>query len=924
LWVVTRGAASVSIDDGPAVPSQSAVWGLGQSICLEHPDQWGGLIDLPPNATPSGIEHLHAILTCPQAEDQLAIRRHGVSARRLVEAPLPLERLERPRSWKPSGTALVTGATGRLGKHVVDWLAESGAEQIVLLSRNAAEHPESAELAKKLRARGVVTTAVSVDVTDRPALAAVLADIRETHGPIRTVVHAAALIGWDSISDTTAEGFRGIYAAKAVGADNLVELLDDEPPDTFVFFSSATATWGGVRQGAYAAANAHLDALATRLRSRGCSAVAAAFGVWADEMSNVPPEILDYFRRIGINQIPANVALAGLQQAIKADDTLITIADVSWERFLPAFAVRRSHPLLAELASGADTAEDTATTSTANASALREMLAGQTAEQQLHTLTTMVAGATATVLAHPDRDALDPDRPFQDLGIDSLTALELRNTLSRRTGLSLPATLALDHPTPTALATYLADLLSDAAAPAAPAAQTSTPGYQPVDNRLTYVDQAVFRTMRAVHDTLTQVTWIYDRGINVEGLRRFHRNLGQGLLGRRIERSPVPFARDRWVKAAPSDDIDIAATPRGRAEVSAWADERTRLPVDPEWGPGWHLGVLPLEDGGAAVSLVVSHTIVDGVGLGQALADAAEGRTPSLGYPPARSRTLRRALREDLRQTVKDLPDVAQALVATARKAWPERKEFTSSMRAAPPPPKIVGDDQVVEVPTLTAHIDLAEWDDRAKTLGASSNSLVAGVACRLAVRAGRVHDDGTVTLRFPITLRAEDDTRGNALTVVDVTVDPTHAAKDLGEIHATITQAILDALKNPEDDFLSTFPLAAMIPRWVNRRIARMAAGGASLPVTVSNLGDLPPAANRPDGSEADYVDMRGIEPDITKSTLEHIGGQLFVGSGRGPEKISIRIAAYIVGRPNTRGELREMISRTLAEFDLNAEIDF
>jgi len=102
------------------------------------------------------------------------------------------------------------------------------------------------------------------------------------------------------------------------------------------------------------------------------------------------------------------------------------------------------------------------------------------------------------------------------------------------------------------------------------------------------------------------------------------------------------------------------------------------------------------------------------------------------------------------------------------------------------------------------------------------------------------------------------------------------------------------------------------------------MAAGGASLPVTVSNLGDLPPAANRPDGSDADYVDMRGIEPDITKSTLEHIGGQLFVGSGRGRGKIFIRISAYVVGRPNTRGELREMISRTLAEFDLNAEIDF
>ncbi len=470
---------------------------------------------------------------------------------------------------------------------------------------------------------------------------------------------------------------------------------------------------------------------------------------------------------------------------------------------------------------------------TASPRTLAARLATQTPEQRLDTLTAMVTATTAAVLAHPDPAALDPDRPFKDLGIDSLTALELRNTLNQHTGLTLPATLALDHPTPTTLATHLADLLTDTAAPAVPAAQVSTRSDEPVDNRLAYVDQAAFLALRAVHGALIQVTWIYDRAVNVDGLRRFHRNLGCGLLGRRIERSPLPFARDRWVLSPASEDIDIAATPRRRAEVSAWADERARLPIDPEWGPGWHLGVLPLEDGGTAVSLVVSHTIVDAIGFGQAIADAAEGRTRDLGYPPAGSRTLRRALREDLRQTVKELPDIAQALVAAARRVWPDRKEFTSSIKAAPPSPRTASDDQAVEVPALTAYIDLAEWDARAKSLGASSNSLVAGVACRLAVRVGRVHDDGTVTLRFPVTLRTEDDTRGNALTSVDVTVDPTHAATDLGEMHVKITQAILAAMENPDDEFLATLPLAAMIPRRVNRRLAGMAAGGASLPVT-------------------------------------------------------------------------------------------
>ena len=294
--------------------------------------------------------------------------------------------------------------------------------------------------------------------------------------------------------------------------------------------------------------------------------------------------------------------------------------------------------------------------------------------------------------------------------------------------------------------------------------------------------------------------------------------LDAGWLGRRIERSPLPFARDRWVLSPAPEEIDFAATPRRRADVSAWADERARLPIDPEWGPGWHLGVLPLEDGGAAVSLVVTHMIVDAVGFGQAIADAAEGRTHNLGYPPAGSRTLRRAFRDDLRQTVKELPDVAQAVVAVARRARRDRAELKSSIKATPPSPRTAGADQTVEMPALTAYVDLAEWDARTKSLGASSDSLVAGLACRLAVRMGRVQDDGTVTLRFIVSLRTKDDTRGNALTSVDLAVDPTQAAADLGEMHVKITQAILEATEN-SDEFLAPVPLATMTPKWVARK---------------------------------------------------------------------------------------------------------
>jgi hypothetical protein len=372
-----------------------------------------------------------------------------------------------------------------------------------------------------------------------------------------------------------------------------------------------------------------------------------------------------------------------------------------------------------------------------------------------------------------------------------------------------------------------------------------------------------------------------------------------------------------------SEEIDFSATPRRRADVSAWADERARLPIDPEWGPGWHLGVLPLKEGGTAVSLVASHLIVDAIAFVQAIADAAEGKTHDLGYPPTGSRPRSRALREDLRQTVKDLPDMAHAVAAVARRARRDRNELRSSIKAAPASPRTADADHAVDIPALTVLIDLKEWDARATILGANSNSLVAGIACRLAVRAGRVQEDGTVTLRFLVSLRTEGDTRANALTNVDVAVDPTHAATDLGEMHATITRTILEAMENPDDEFLAPTPLASMTPKWVARKLAAMATGGAILPVTCSNVGDPAPAANRPDGSDADYSYMRSLEPDIKKSLLEGMGGQLYLGSGRARGKMSIRISAYLLGRPNTTDELRDIVSRTFAEFDLKAEID-
>ncbi len=344
------------------------------------------------------------------------------------------------------------------------------------------------------------------------------------------------------------------------------------------------------------------------------------------------------------------------------------------------------------------------------------------------------------------------------------------------------------------------------------------------------------------------------------------------------------------------EDIDVAEAPRPRTDLNAWTYERACLPVDPEFGPGRHLGVLPLEDGGTAITLVASHTVVDGLALGQVVADAATGITHDFGYPLPGSRTRRQALLQDGRQTLASAPELARALTAIVRLARRGRPELASSIATAPPAPRQTSRDHATVVPTLTAYVDLERWDARARELNGTSNSLFAGVASRLGVKMGRVGNDGSVTLAFPVGARSESDTRGNALTFTTVTVDPAHVTSDLREIRLKLKQALSELAEKP-NEMLAVLPLASMTPRWIARRLIGAGLGTSVLPIGCSNLGSLHPAAARPDGTDADYASGRLIEPGITTGTLERIGGQLFVASGRILGKVFLTVVAYRPG---------------------------
>ena len=448
------------------------------------------------------------------------------------------------------------------------------------------------------------------------------------------------------------------------------------------------------------------------------------------------------------------------------------------------------------------------------------------------------------------------------------------------------------------------------------------------------MDHALFAQHRAIgRSVVIQVVWIYDHAIDFDGVRRFKRNLAKGLAGRRIERSPL-LARHRWVSDPGPADIDIAECARPRAELTDWADERAQLPIDLERGPGWHVGVLPLTDGSNAVSLVISHYLIDGFGLALTIAEAVLEIARDLGYPPPRSRTRLRAVVQDARQAAQDVPEAARALGAAARLARRQRRD---AARSPVPRPVTLGGgdgDEIVVVPVITIHVDADAWDARAKALGGTSDTLVAGFAAKLGERVGRRRaTDGAVTLQLPMSERTQDDTRAVAVSFARVSVDPTGVTTDLRDVRDALKQALTTLRETPDENERQFLWLAPFAPKRVLKRLADAAVADPDVPVFCSNLRDLGPMVFALTRTETEYATVsahlyplhliRVIGQDVTRQWLERAGGQLTIQSWRIGDKIGITVEAYQPGAENTKPALRELAARTLAEYDLTGEID-
>jgi NAD(P)-dependent dehydrogenase (short-subunit alcohol dehydrogenase family)/acyl carrier protein len=361
---------------------------------------------------------------------------------------------------------LITGGTGALGALVARHLVERhGARQLLLVSRKGPAAPGAEVLKNEIESLGAQVTLAACDVADRPALAQLLATIPKAH-PLTAVLHTAGVLDDGVLASLTPEKLDRVFAPKVDAALQLHELTRELELSAFVCFSSVTGLFGSAGQGNYAAANSVLDALAQQRRAQGLPAISVAWGLWAERSAmtgHLSEADLSRMARQGVDALSAEQGLALFDAALGRSEALVVAA-----RFRTAGLSAQGDalpPLLRGLVP--KSARRAVTTHAPVVNTLKQRLANLSEAEREQALLELVRNEAAIVLGTKPH-AIEANRPFKELGLDSLMAVELRNRLGAATGLRLSATLLFDHPTPAALTKLLIANLGPQNAPTTP------------------------------------------------------------------------------------------------------------------------------------------------------------------------------------------------------------------------------------------------------------------------------------------------------------------------------------------------------------------------------------------------------------------------------------------------------------------------
>jgi len=495
LWLVTCGAQPAA--DDAAHPAQATLWGLGHVVAVEHPQLDCRRLDLDPEADgPQNVTALLAEIDAPGREDQIAWRSLATTPQRRVRRLHPAARQRNSRRalpLRPERTYLVTGGLRGLGLRVARWLVERGARHLVLMGRHGAGAAAQAEIAA-LQRRGASVTVLQGDVADEAEVAGLMARLRDSAAPLAGIVHAAGALADAVLTRQDWSHFETVMAAKVRGSWNLHRLAEEL--DFLVFFSSGASVGGSAGQANHAAANAFEDALAWHRNARGQPTLSINWGPWAEIGAAADRRLA---QPGGLRPISPSDGIAALEHLMGVDDRGLfdpaqaAVLATDWSHLRRARETGSEPSLFRDIAFSAAAPSAPAPADAAAAAAaapppaagaeppLGERLANALPNRRRVLLREHVRTLAARVLGLPGADALPPEEPLRQLGLDSLMAVELRNLLGKAVGHTLPATVTFDHPSVSALADHLAatTFKEHFVAAASPTAATTGPASSP-------------------------------------------------------------------------------------------------------------------------------------------------------------------------------------------------------------------------------------------------------------------------------------------------------------------------------------------------------------------------------------------------------------------------------------------------------------
>ncbi len=482
IYLATRGAQPVGQQRDIPGLIQAPLWGMGRVVAEELPVMWGGLIDLDPLETAAAsADRLFDEISEPDHERQVAYRVGQRYAARLVSKPVRAADAVSLR-WRPDASYLITGGLGDLGLQVARWMVRQGARQIILVGRSEMpprahwsvvdeENPRLAgqvEAIREMEQNGARILLASADVSKPLAIENVLSSAEgEGWPPVRGVVHAAGVVDAQQLMDLDISKLQEALEPKVSGTWFLHKAFEGAPLDFFVNFSSAASLLGSPLLASYAAANAFLDAITHHRRATKQVALTVNWGFW-DEVGMVARsqrEMGRGFAPQGMFSFSPQQGLAALEQLLKegATQTAVIPADwPQWWQFHPRAAQSSLFADLVQMEMGIGR-DETIAEPIKESTISRQIIRDATEADRPKLIEEFLADQLSRVL-RMSPDELDIRQPLNNLGIDSLMAVELRNHVQASLGVVIPVAQLLQDPNIVQLAQCILEQLDETTA----------------------------------------------------------------------------------------------------------------------------------------------------------------------------------------------------------------------------------------------------------------------------------------------------------------------------------------------------------------------------------------------------------------------------------------------------------------------------